>query len=46
VERLHVGGMTPTLPALAFLLALVGITMFVLTDRTVGIYKYLGGGGQ
>jgi ABC-type spermidine/putrescine transport system permease subunit II len=45
-HRMQVGGMSPTLAALAFVLALVGIGVFVVADRTVGIYKYLGGGGH
>lgn len=45
-HRMHVGGMSPTLPALAFVLALVGIGVFIVADRTVGIYKYLGGAGH
>lgn len=44
--RMHVGGMVPTLPALAFVLAMMGIWVFIAADRTVGVYKFLGGGGQ
>lgn len=42
-QRMYVGGMTPVIPAIAFLLALGGALFFVLLDRTVGVYKYLAG---
>jgi putative spermidine/putrescine transport system permease protein len=41
--RMYVGGMTPAIPAIAFALALVGAALFVLLDRTVGVYRYLAG---
>jgi len=45
-NRLYVAGMTPAIPAMSFLLGLLGITIFIAADRTIGVYKYLGGGGQ
>jgi putative spermidine/putrescine transport system permease protein len=42
-QRMYVGGMTPVIPAIAFLLALGGVIFFVLLDRTIGVYKYLAG---
>jgi putative spermidine/putrescine transport system permease protein len=45
-NRLYVAGMTPAIPAMSFLLGLLGVVIFVVADRTLGVYKYLGGGGQ
>jgi putative spermidine/putrescine transport system permease protein len=45
-DRLYVAGMTPAIPAMSFLLGLLGALIFVVADRTIGVYKYLGGGGQ
>ncbi len=45
-NRLYVAGMTPAIPAMSFLLGLLGVVIFVAADRTLGVYKYLGGGGQ
>jgi putative spermidine/putrescine transport system permease protein len=42
-QRMYVGGMTPVIPAIAFLLALGGVLFFVVLDRTLGVYKYLAG---
>lgn len=42
-NRLHIGGITPKTPAISFLLALTGMILFVVLDRTLGIYKYLAG---
>jgi putative spermidine/putrescine transport system permease protein len=42
-QRMYVGGMTPVIPAIAFILAIGGALFFVLLDRTVGVYKYLAG---
>lgn len=42
-QRLHIGGITPAIPAISFLLTIFGIILFVLADRTVGVYRYLGG---
>lgn len=42
-SRMYVGGMTPAIPAISFLLATVGLILFVVLDRTVGIYKFLAG---
>jgi putative spermidine/putrescine transport system permease protein len=44
--RLYVAGMTPAIPALSFLLGMLGVAIFIIADRTIGVYKYLGGGGQ
>ncbi len=41
--RMYVGGMTPVIPAISFLLALVGVVAFVILDRTIGVYKFLAG---
>lgn len=41
--RMYVGGMTPVIPAIAFLLALVGVIAFIILDRTIGVYRYLAG---
>ena len=45
-NRLYVAGMTPAIPALSFLLGALGFVIFIVIDRTIGVYKYLGGGGQ
>lgn len=42
-QRMYVGGMSPVIPAIAFLLALGGVIFFVVLDRTLGVYKYLAG---
>ncbi len=42
-QRMNVGGMTPVIPAISFVLALVGIVLFVVLDRTVGVYRFLAG---
>jgi putative spermidine/putrescine transport system permease protein len=42
-NRMYVGGMTPAIPAIAFVLTVVGIVLFVALDRTVGVYRYLAG---
>lgn len=43
-HRLHIGGITPTIPAISFLLSIAGLVLFIIADRTIGIFKYLGGG--
>jgi putative spermidine/putrescine transport system permease protein len=43
-QRMYVGGMTPVIPAIAFSLAVVGAVLFIALDRTIGVFKYLGGG--
>ncbi|WP_026379214.1 ABC transporter permease [Afifella pfennigii] len=43
-QRMYVGGMTPAIPAISFMLALAGVVLFVALDRTVGVFKFLGGG--
>jgi putative spermidine/putrescine transport system permease protein len=42
-QRMFVGGMNPAIPAISFLLALAGVGLFILLDRTIGVFKYLGG---
>jgi ABC-type spermidine/putrescine transport system, permease component II len=42
-QRMNVGGMTPVIPALSFVLALVGVVLFIVLDRTVGVYRFLAG---
>jgi putative spermidine/putrescine transport system permease protein len=42
-QRMNVGGMTPVIPAISFMLALVGVVMFIILDRTVGVYRFLAG---
>jgi putative spermidine/putrescine transport system permease protein len=44
-QRLHVGGITPAIPAISFLLTVFGVVLFFVADRTVGVYRYLGGSG-
>jgi ABC-type spermidine/putrescine transport system permease subunit II len=41
--RMYVGGMTPVIPAVSVLLAVVGVILFIVLDRTIGVYKYLAG---
>ncbi len=42
-QRMYVGGMTPAIPAISFVLALAGVVMFIVLDRTIGVFKYLSG---
>jgi len=42
-QRMNVGGMTPVIPAISFVLALTGIVIFIILDRTVGVYRFLAG---
>lgn len=42
-QRMNVGGMTPVIPAISFVLALTGVVLFVLLDRTLGVYRFLAG---
>ena len=42
-QRMNVAGMTPVIPAISFVLALVGVVLFVILDRTVGVYRFLAG---
>lgn len=44
-NRMYVGGMTPDIPALSFVLAVIGVLVFVVLDRTVGVYRHLAGHG-
>ncbi len=41
--RMNVAGMTPVIPAISFVLAVVGVMLFVILDRTIGVYRYLAG---
>jgi len=45
-NRMYIGGITPTVPAISFLLAIFGVVIFIITDRLVGVFKYMGGGGN
>jgi putative spermidine/putrescine transport system permease protein len=45
-QRLHIGGITPAIPAISFLLTVFGVVIFIVADRTVGVYRYLGSGGN
>lgn len=40
-NRMNVAGMTPVIPAISFVLALAGVTLFVILDRTIGVYRFL-----
>ena len=42
-QRMNVAGMTPVIPAISFVLALVGVVLFIVLDRTVGVYRFLAG---
>ncbi len=42
-QRLNIGGISPAIPAISFLLTVFGVLIFIVADRTVGIYRYLGG---
>jgi len=42
-QRMYVGGMTPAIPAISFVLAVIGVTLFIVMDRTIGVFRYLGG---
>lgn len=42
-NRMYVGGMTPVLLAIAFVLAVVGAVTFIVLDRTIGVLKFLSG---
>ena len=35
--------MTPVIPAISFVLALIGVVLFVFLDRTIGVYRFLAG---
>ena len=41
--RMNVAGMTPVIPAISFVLAVVGVALFVVLDRTIGVYRFLAG---
>ena len=42
-QRMNVGGMTPVIPAISFVLAIIGVALFIVLDRTVGVYRFLAG---
>src|SRR4051794_14537875 len=42
-QRMNVGGMTPVIPAISFVLAMTGVVLFVVLDRTIGVYRFLAG---
>ena len=42
-NRMYVGGMTPVLLAIGFVLAGLGAVTFIVLDRTIGVLKYLSG---
>jgi len=42
-QRMYVGGMTPSIPAVSIVLAIAGMVMFIVLDRTIGVFKYLAG---
>lgn len=42
-NRMYVGGMTPAIPAVAFALAVGGAAIFIVLDRTIGVYRFLAG---
>jgi putative spermidine/putrescine transport system permease protein len=42
-QRMNVGGMTPVIPAISFVLAIAGVALFVVLDRTLGVYRFLAG---
>lgn len=42
-QRLNMGGITPKVPAFSFILAVGGIILFFVLDRTIGVFKYLSG---
>ena len=41
--RMNVAGMTPVIPAIAFVFAVVGVVLFLILDRTIGVYRFLAG---
>jgi putative spermidine/putrescine transport system permease protein len=43
--RMNVAGMTPVIPAISFVLAVVGLVLFVILDRVIGDYRFLVGRG-
>ncbi len=45
-QRLHVGGITPKIPAISVALSIIGLLLFVIADKAVGVFRYLGGGGE
>jgi putative spermidine/putrescine transport system permease protein len=39
--RMYIGGMAPVVPAIASLTAVVGVALFVVLDRKIGLFKFL-----
>jgi putative spermidine/putrescine transport system permease protein len=39
--RMNVAGMTPVIPAISFVLSVLGVMLFVVLDRTIGVYRFL-----
>jgi ABC-type spermidine/putrescine transport system permease subunit II len=42
-QRLMVGGITPSIPAISFALAVFGLVLFIVADKLVGVYRYMAG---
>ena len=42
-NRLQSSGISPNVPAISFILAFVSIGLFVVLDRTIGIFQYFAG---
>ena len=40
------GGITPAIPAISFALTVFGVILFIVTDKMVGVYKYMAGGAD
>jgi hypothetical protein len=38
---MNVAGMTPVIPAISFVLSVLGVLLFVVLDRTMGVYRFL-----
>ena len=43
-NRMYIGGVTPTIPAISFTLAIFGVVIFIITDKVIGVFKFMGGG--
>jgi len=40
-NRMYISGFNPAIPAISFLLAIIGLIIFIVADKTVGVYKYM-----
>jgi len=40
-NRIYISGITPKIPAISFLLSTVGLIIFIVGDRTIGLFKYM-----